>query len=182
MAFLISSSLSVLGSFLLLVGAALWTVIVKKAEAVNSITINLNGSAVPIGITVAVGPGLYLTWAAFACLAVSIVPYMLRYVRYFLKGCRFDRRLLTVAVLSGDNHGLTPTSPFLVTYPVACYLSCIQGYAEETGRPYDQRAWTLRLPRCNPYPYLLYTQNVGMTKLYFVKSTMWLRPVVSTNK
>jgi hypothetical protein len=34
-----------------------------------------------MGITVSVGPGLYLTWAAFACLAVSIVPYMLRYVQ-----------------------------------------------------------------------------------------------------
>jgi hypothetical protein len=81
-AFLISSSLSVLGSFLLLVGAALWTVIVKKAEAVNSIAINQNGSSVPIGITVVVGPGLYLTWAAFACLTVSIVPYMLSCCTY----------------------------------------------------------------------------------------------------
>jgi hypothetical protein len=80
-AFLISSTLSVLGSFLLLVGAALWTVIIKKTEAVNSITVSHDGSIVPMGITVSVGPGLYLTWAAFACLAVSIVPYMLRYVQ-----------------------------------------------------------------------------------------------------
>jgi len=75
-AFLISSSLSVLGSFLLLVGAALWTVIIKKTEAVNSIAVTFDGSTVH-GVTVEVGPGLYLTWAAFACLAVSIVPYML---------------------------------------------------------------------------------------------------------
>jgi len=76
-AFFISSSLSILGSFLLLIGAALWTVIIKKAEAVNNFTVTHNGSSVPMGITVNVGPGLYLTWAAFACLAVSIVPYML---------------------------------------------------------------------------------------------------------
>jgi hypothetical protein len=81
-AFLISSTLSVLGSFLLLVGAALWTVIIKKTEAVNSITVSHDGAIVPMGITVSVGPGLYLTWAAFACLAVSIVPYMLSCCTY----------------------------------------------------------------------------------------------------
>jgi len=76
-AFFISSSLAILGSFLLLVGAALWTVIIKKTEAINTKFVNLHGSAVPMGIVVSVGPGLFLTWAAFACLAVSIVPYML---------------------------------------------------------------------------------------------------------
>lgn len=75
-AFFVSSSLAVLGSFLLLVGAALWTVIIKKTEAVNDKTVTLGQSAIPI-IMVSAGPGLFLTWAAFACLAVSIVPYML---------------------------------------------------------------------------------------------------------
>lgn len=79
-AFLLSSTLSVLGSFLLLVGAALWTVIIKKAASLNSHAVNLNGQSIPLGINTSVGPGLYLTWAAFACLTVSIVPYMLRCV------------------------------------------------------------------------------------------------------
>ena len=52
---------------------------IKKTEAVNDKTVTLGQSAIPI-IMVSAGPGLFLTWAAFACLAVSIVPYMLRYV------------------------------------------------------------------------------------------------------
>jgi len=80
--FLLSSSLAILGSLLLLVGAALWTVIIKKAEAINTSLVTLHGSTVPFGIEVSVGSGLYLTWAAFACLAVSIVPYMLSCCTY----------------------------------------------------------------------------------------------------
>jgi len=78
-AFLFSSSMAILGSLLLLVGAALWTVIIQKTEAINSITVNGN---VPLGIEVSVGSGLYMLWAAFACLAVSIVPYMLTCCTY----------------------------------------------------------------------------------------------------
>jgi len=81
-AFLLSSSLSVLGSFLLLVGAALWTVIISKAASINNVTITSGGSTVPQGIITTAGPGLYLTWAAFACLTVSIVPYMLSCCTY----------------------------------------------------------------------------------------------------
>jgi len=85
-AFLVSSSLSVLGSFLLLVGASLWTVVIKKTEMVNVMTVTPHGSTSPLtislGVTVSVGSGLYLTWAAFACLAVSIVPYMLSCCTY----------------------------------------------------------------------------------------------------
>lgn len=72
--------MAIAGSILLLVGAALWTVIIKKVEAVNTMEVLLNGSSVPLGIEVSVGIGLYLLWAAFAVLAVSIVPYMLRCV------------------------------------------------------------------------------------------------------
>ena len=32
------------------------------------------------GMSISYGSGIYLSWAAFACLAASIVPYMLRYV------------------------------------------------------------------------------------------------------
>jgi len=81
-AFLLSSSLSVLGSFLLLVGAALWTVIINKAASLNNAPVTLNGETIPLGIITTAGPGLYMTWAAFACLTVSIVPYMLSCCTY----------------------------------------------------------------------------------------------------
>jgi len=81
-AFLLSSSLSVLGSFLLLVGAALWTVIISKAASLNSAPVTLGNETVPLGIITSAGPGLYLTWAAFACLTISIVPYMLSCCTY----------------------------------------------------------------------------------------------------
>jgi len=80
--FLISSSLAILGSLLLLVGAALWTVIIKKTEALNTWTVTYNGTSIPAGIEVSVGSGLYLTWAGFACLAVSIVPHMVNCCTY----------------------------------------------------------------------------------------------------
>ena len=76
--------MAIAGSILLLVGAALWTVIIKKAEAINIMEVSLNGSSVPLGINVSVGIGLYLLWASFAVLAISIVPYMLRYVSYVI--------------------------------------------------------------------------------------------------
>jgi len=81
-AFLLSSSLSVLGSFLLLIGAALWTVVIAKAGSINGYSLTANGVSVPQGIITTAGPGLYMLWAAFACLTVSIVPYMLSCCTY----------------------------------------------------------------------------------------------------
>jgi len=75
-AFLASTTFAVLGSLLLLIGAAILTVMVKKAEAVNSLVISNTSS--PLGIFVSVGNGILLTWAAFVCLLVSTVPYMIR--------------------------------------------------------------------------------------------------------
>jgi len=80
--FFLSSSLAILGTLLLLVGAALWTVIIQKTEALNTWTVTYNGTSITAGIEVSVGTGLYLTWAGFACLAVSIVPYMLSCCTY----------------------------------------------------------------------------------------------------
>lgn len=78
-AFLLSSTLSVLGSFLLLVGVALWTVIINKAAVLDN-ALAVSDQPIPLGIVISAGSGLYITWAAFACLTLSIIPYMLRYV------------------------------------------------------------------------------------------------------
>jgi hypothetical protein len=77
-AFLVSTTLAVLGSLLLLIGAAIWTVAIKKAESINSLVVTQ--TTVPLGIFVSLGPGLYLIWAAFVCLLISTVPYMIRCV------------------------------------------------------------------------------------------------------
>ncbi|RDB29574.1 hypothetical protein Hypma_015162 [Hypsizygus marmoreus] len=79
--FFVSTIFSVAGSILLLIGASIWTVMVKKCESVSDILIDVPSSP-PIGITVSVGSGLYLTWAAFVCLVVSVVPYMISCCTY----------------------------------------------------------------------------------------------------
>jgi len=75
--FFISTIFSIAGSLLLLIGASIWTVLIKKSESVNSLLALSVTNIVPIGITMSTGPGLLMVWAAFACLVVSIVPYML---------------------------------------------------------------------------------------------------------
>jgi hypothetical protein len=151
-AFFVSSSLAVLGSFLLLVGAALWTVIIKKTEAVNDKTVTLGQSAIPI-IMVSAGPGLFLTWAAFACLAVSIVPYMLRYVA-------FDHMPLHFVVLIIENTQLLyiprimlgrrryPHTALFILHPRPRRRDKV---ARQPILTNDHQIWTLRLPRCDTY-------------------------------
>ena len=66
----------------MLAGSALWTVTIKKAEDINTWTVNVQAVQVPLGIEVSAGIGLYLAWAAFACLVTSIIPYMIRSVPF----------------------------------------------------------------------------------------------------
>jgi len=49
---------------------------IKKSQAINTAVNPLN--QVKIGITVVEGNGLFILWAAFVCLFVSVIPYMLR--------------------------------------------------------------------------------------------------------
>jgi len=74
--FFVSTIFSIGGSVLLLIGASLWTVMIKKSQAINTAMNPLN--QVKIGITVSEGNGLFILWAAFVCLFVSVIPYMLR--------------------------------------------------------------------------------------------------------
>jgi len=80
--FFVSTAFALLGSLFILIGAAIWTVLIKKAEMVNSILIGSNGTSVLLGIFVSASSGLYMIWAAFACLFVSIVPYMISCCTY----------------------------------------------------------------------------------------------------
>lgn len=79
LAFLVSTVFAILSSVMLLIGAVIWTVIIKKAESINGWIVPLpSGTEVPLGISVDVGGGLFLAWAAFACIIASIIPYMIR--------------------------------------------------------------------------------------------------------
>lgn len=75
--FFVSTLFSIVGSLLILIGASIWTVLIRRTEAVNNLLIGL--PPISVGIVVSSGSGLALTWAAFACMVVSIVPYMIRY-------------------------------------------------------------------------------------------------------
>ncbi|KAF9229598.1 hypothetical protein BS17DRAFT_771667 [Gyrodon lividus] len=72
--FFLSATLSILSALFILIGAAIWTSIVMKAESVNAMQL---AQGIMSGIEVSYGNGIYLIWAAFACLAASIVPYMI---------------------------------------------------------------------------------------------------------
>ena len=77
-AFFVSTSAAIVASIFVLAGSALWTVLIKRAEDINTWTVR--PAEVPLGIEVTNGIGLYLVWAAFACLATSIIPYAIRSV------------------------------------------------------------------------------------------------------
>ncbi|TFK57646.1 hypothetical protein OE88DRAFT_1671778 [Heliocybe sulcata] len=74
--FLASSLFAIIGSLFLLVGAAIWTAIVHRAASINDLVVGSSSAPTPLGINVSIGNGIYLAWAAFACLFVSILPYM----------------------------------------------------------------------------------------------------------
>ncbi|PIL29659.1 hypothetical protein GSI_08296 [Ganoderma sinense ZZ0214-1] len=77
--FLLSTVFAVIGALALLIGATIWTVIIKKAESINNFVVGSATQPVPLGITVSTGDALFLVWASWACLLVSIMPYMIRY-------------------------------------------------------------------------------------------------------
>jgi len=78
--FFMSTVFSIISSVLLLIGAAIWTIMIKKAESVNGVLIGLNPQ--PIGIVVSLGPGLLMVWAAFACMFASVIPHMVSCCTY----------------------------------------------------------------------------------------------------
>ncbi|KIM82291.1 hypothetical protein PILCRDRAFT_820674 [Piloderma croceum F 1598] len=77
MAFFYSSLFAILGSIFLLSGAAVWTAIIKNAQGLSHLDITLENTSVQLSLQLAAGRGLFLTWAAYVCLSISIVPYML---------------------------------------------------------------------------------------------------------
>ncbi|PPQ99578.1 hypothetical protein CVT24_005366 [Panaeolus cyanescens] len=77
MTYFLSTLFTVLASVMLLVAAAIWTTVINKAKAINDLVLPGYGS---LGITVSMGNGVLMTWAAFVVMVVAIVPYGLRSV------------------------------------------------------------------------------------------------------
>ena len=71
--FFASASLAVLSAMFILIGAAIWTSLVKKTESINTMQI---AQGVTSGMSISYGSGIYISWAAFACLLAAVVPYM----------------------------------------------------------------------------------------------------------
>ena len=69
--------MAAIGSVMLLIACTIWTVLIKKTQSVNDIVVGPPNAPVPLGMEVSIGNGLYLAWAAFACLTISLVPYMI---------------------------------------------------------------------------------------------------------
>ncbi|KAJ7655208.1 hypothetical protein DFH06DRAFT_1092394 [Mycena polygramma] len=72
--FFASTAFAILGSIFILIGASIWTVMIKKTQSVNSLTVGTGD--VPLGIEVSVGTALYMIWASFVTLLASVIPYM----------------------------------------------------------------------------------------------------------
>ncbi|KAJ6626838.1 actin cortical patch SUR7/pH-response regulator pali [Mycena sp. CBHHK59/15] len=80
--FFVSTGFAIIGSLFILIGASIWTVMIKKTQSVNTIMIGTAANPVSVGIEVSTGSALYMIWAAFASLLVSVVPYMISCCTY----------------------------------------------------------------------------------------------------
>ncbi|KAI9572707.1 actin cortical patch SUR7/pH-response regulator pali [Boletus coccyginus] len=72
--FLFSTTMSVLSALFILIAAAIWTAIVQKAQSVNTMQL---AQGILSGIEISYGSGIYLSWAAFACLFAATIPSMI---------------------------------------------------------------------------------------------------------
>jgi len=78
--FFLSAVFSAISSLFVLISAAIWTVVIKKSDSVS--TIIIGSTPTPVGIYVSAGPGLFIMWAAFACLFGSMIPYLISCCTY----------------------------------------------------------------------------------------------------
>jgi len=78
MTFMLSTVFSMFGSGCLLIGASILTAVLNNAKSINNFMV---GGA-PLGIVVTIGPALYLVWAAFVLLFLSMGPYFISYASY----------------------------------------------------------------------------------------------------
>ncbi|KAI0050660.1 hypothetical protein FA95DRAFT_1486831 [Auriscalpium vulgare] len=172
-AFLISATFAALATLFILVGAALWTSAVNSSEAINGLV--LATTDIPLGIEVTAGTGLSLLWAAFGCLVVSLVPYMIRCATSISPptGRLEARRLIilfrpTVAAHTGARPTCQPTQPTVRRlrpscpeawrFPTRSWPSLLITYTTiitpSDNDPQESTLWTIRrftIPKLLPY-------------------------------
>lgn len=73
---------------------------IKKTQSVNSVMLRTT-PPIAVGIEVSIGKGLYLIWAGFVTLVISIVPYMVRSV-VSSRACLNPFKILTAVVPTED--------------------------------------------------------------------------------
>jgi hypothetical protein len=112
--FPISSFIAILGSLLLASGAALWTDIIMKTKSIDPV----------LGIEVSMGLGIYMTWAAFACLVFSIYPY------WKSTRAELEEPNLADALVSCPNQG----EALLATHTIKCVLAKVAKISEKNHR------------------------------------------------
>ncbi|WWD18637.1 hypothetical protein CI109_103090 [Kwoniella shandongensis] len=77
--FLIAAICAGISSFLLMIGAALWTAVIAKDGWLKIVKVT-NGNS--LGVRVNAGPSLYLTWVSFALITLSAFPYVIACCTY----------------------------------------------------------------------------------------------------
>ncbi|KAF9526500.1 hypothetical protein CPB83DRAFT_816825 [Crepidotus variabilis] len=82
--FFFSSLFALASAMLLLIASAIWTVLVKKCESINTILLEVVNSSerVPVGIVIQAGTGLWIMWAACVCMVLSVIPYFISCCTY----------------------------------------------------------------------------------------------------
>ncbi|KAF5375192.1 hypothetical protein D9758_000024 [Tetrapyrgos nigripes] len=80
--FFLSALAAGISSLFLVVAAALWTVMINRSNDINTRIIGSAMNTTPLGIEVSTGTGFYLIWAAFACLFLSMIPYIISCCTY----------------------------------------------------------------------------------------------------
>ncbi|KAH6901172.1 hypothetical protein BKA70DRAFT_705794 [Coprinopsis sp. MPI-PUGE-AT-0042] len=74
--FALSTYCCFLACIFLLLGGALWTVALKRAQSINSASI-AEIAAEGVGIKVSAGSGLAMVWATYGLMMVACVPYLI---------------------------------------------------------------------------------------------------------
>ncbi|KAG8928381.1 hypothetical protein FRC03_001752 [Tulasnella sp. 419] len=65
---------SIIATLFILIGASIWTSAINSAKSVNMVVVR---GGVSLGVTINAGSALWLFWAAFVLLLMSILPYVI---------------------------------------------------------------------------------------------------------
>jgi len=75
---------SIIATLCILIGASIFTAIISKAASINGYQLppTASSTGAPLGVLVSTGKGVYMLWAAFALMLISIFPYTVSWVTF----------------------------------------------------------------------------------------------------